>query len=163
MADPLSLCASIVAVTGADLILSEGLYVFAKTVGEAESSITSTARDIELMTLILDQLKDVLKTDARMCKPDAMKPAANAISDCGDISSAMNASLVSYRTNDQQEFTIGKSARLKSFFKERKMNYLRTNLERLKSTLELLAGVLNLASSIEATKYAQVSCCKGCY
>lgn len=146
MTDPLSLCASILAVVGAGLSLSKGLYNFAKRVKDADSSITDVARDVELTTSVLKALQSILQEEdqSKICSEDALKTAKKAIKDCRKVFMRMNDVL------DLSETSLSKTAKVKWFFKEREMQYLSSNLDRLKSTLELLLGVLNLGLAVES-------------
>ena len=142
MAEVLAFVASIVAVVDAGLKLSTALYTFADSVYHAKKVLRNIAHDIALTSAVLDELGKLLKKDsnARLCSNGAFTTAEKAIKECENVYAEIN--VVACKSMKS------KTERLKWPFREARMESLRSNLERLKTTLLLLLNVLSYAREL---------------
>ena len=103
MADPISVCASIVGIAGFGFNVSKGLYFYAESISRAGSDITDTARDIRLTSSVLEELGAVMQREARgkVCSDRAINTADKAVSDCNKVFKEVNDTLDGYRRNKE--------------------------------------------------------------
>ena len=167
----LGLIASVIGVAGAGIKLSITLYTFSETVATAAGSIKAIAKDVSLTSAVLEELGSNLKHDeqARLYSANALKTAQTVIVDCEavfkQIDGALSKSMERIGRLATSEKGKGKSGkvvlsameRLKWPFLQPKMQELRANLERLKSTLVLMLNVLTYARQVQ-TEYVMFGC-----
>jgi hypothetical protein len=167
----IGLIASVIGVAGAGLKLSITLYTFSETVATAADSIKAIAKDVSLTSAVLEELGSNLKHDeqARLYSGTALKTAQTVVVDCeavfkqidGALSKSMER-ISGLSGNGRRKGKSGKVVlsameKLKWPFLQPKMQELRANLERLKSTLVLMLNVLTYARRVQ-TEYATPNC-----
>jgi hypothetical protein len=167
----IGLIASVIGVAGAGLKLSITLYTFSETVATAADSIKAIAKDVSLTSAVLEELGSNLKHDeqARLYSGTALKTAQTVVVDCeavfkqidGALSKSMER-ISGLSGNGRRKGKGGKVVlsameKLKWPFLQPKMQELRANLERLKSTLVLMLNVLTYARKVQ-TEYATSDC-----
>jgi hypothetical protein len=159
----IGLIASVIGVAGAGLKLSITLYTFSETVATAADSIKAIAKDVSLTSAVLEELGSNLKHDeqARLYSGAALKTAQTVVVDCeavfkqidGALSKSMER-ISGLSSNGKRKGKGGKVVlsameKLKWPFLQPKMQELRANLERLKSTLVLMLNVLTYARKVQ--------------
>jgi hypothetical protein len=167
----IGLIASVIGVAGAGLKLSITLYTFSETVATAADSIKAIAKDVSLTSAVLEELGSNLKHDeqTRLYSSTALKTAQTVVVDCeavfkqidGALSKSMER-ISGLSGNGRRKGKGGKVVlsameKLKWPFLQPKMQELRANLERLKSTLVLMLNVLTYARKVQ-TEYATSGC-----
>ncbi|MCJ1301352.1 hypothetical protein MMC08_004151 [Hypocenomyce scalaris] len=144
------LIASVIGIAGTGAKLSVTLYTLAETVNSADKSIKDVARDVSITSSVLGQLAAILEQDkqAKISKDDALKTTDDAVRGCSEVFSEIDAMLKKSVSNTNAGKTKAVLEKLKWAFIQPKMELLRSNLERLKSSLLLLLSVLAYARDI---------------
>ena len=160
----LGLIGSIVGVAGAGLKLSITLYTFSETVATASWEIKHIARDVSLTSAVLEELGSNLKQDeqAMLYSISAVKTASDVVAECEIVFTEIDAILAKTMEATMRRWpkkggrlTLSALDRLKWPFLQPKMELLRGNLERLKSTLVLMLNVLTYARDLR-TEYVRL-------
>ncbi|KAF2013733.1 hypothetical protein BU24DRAFT_327054, partial [Aaosphaeria arxii CBS 175.79] len=141
MAEVIGLAASIIQIGATGLKLSETLYQYAETVASADKRVGDIALEVNLTSSLIKELGTIFneKRNVSLLSQDAVKTANTTIKACENVFVKMSAEVNKTNKNKLGKFTLP--------FREPKINLLRTHLDMLKNTLQLLLGVLNLAHS----------------
>ena len=147
----IGLIASVVQIASTGLKLSITLYSFAETVSSADKSITHIAKDVSLTSAVLSELGSNLEQDKQsgVASENAITTAEEVVRECSEVFKDIEVTLEKgMKRANGGKFGIGKLAleRLRWPFLQPKMELLRSNLERLKSTLILMLHVLAYAA-----------------
>lgn len=151
--EPLSVAASVLEVAGAGLKLATTLYTFAETVFHADKELKNVARDLSLTSSVIKELGTVLEQDqaSRICSQNAIQTAKDTIQGCQDVSREIDAAMQrSLRSENKSKPSVPFLRRLIWPLKERRMELIRSNLEKLKSTLMLMLQVLQYAKMLNS-------------
>lgn len=151
---------TVVGIASAGIKLSITLYSFSETVSTAHVEIKNIARDVSLTSAVLEELGASLKQDdqARLYSGSALRTANEVVKECegvfNDINSIMGKAMdsASKRGTKKGKLALSAIEKLKWPFLQPKMEMLRGNLERLKSTLVLMLNVLSYARDLR-TEY----------
>ncbi|ETI28831.1 hypothetical protein G647_01283 [Cladophialophora carrionii CBS 160.54] len=155
------LVATIIGIAGAGVKLSITLYTFAETVATASSEIKNVARDVSLTSSVLEQLGAHLEQDedAKLYSGSAVETVKDVMTECEVVFQEIEGVLAKATDSVAKRWPRkgGKVAlsamdRLKWPFLQPKMALLRSNLERLKSTLMLVLNVLIYARDSRVEK-----------
>ncbi|KAF2196610.1 hypothetical protein GQ43DRAFT_250154 [Delitschia confertaspora ATCC 74209] len=142
----IGLIASVIQVAGAGLKLSQTLYQYADSVASADRRIKDIAKEVQLTSFVIDELGHIFKQDqsSAVLSRNAIKTADETVKECSNVFLEMDAALKK----------SGKRGMSKILwpFREPKMELLRKNIERLKSTLMLLMHVLTHAHQVASQK-----------
>jgi hypothetical protein len=136
------LVASIIEVSGFGLRLSNCLHDYGSAVVGAEKRLSGLDKDISFTSGILSELGTLLN-DARvqtLVSEQSIRLARDAVAECDGIFQAMEGVIANIRKNGLGKFKI--------YFRETKIELLRSNLGRMKGNLTLLMGVINHATQI---------------
>lgn len=152
----LGIIASVVQIADLGVRLSLRLYTFGETVASADKSIISIAKDVSLASSVLRELGKTLEKDQepRLCSENAFQTADAIVKECLEVFRSMDKALAKsmsrLESQDGARRTITGAAldRLKWPFVQPKMELLRSNLERLKSTLLLMINVIIYARQV---------------
>jgi len=152
------LIGTIIGIAGAGIKLSITLYTFSETVSTAHAEIKNVARDVSLTSAVLEELGASLRQDdhAKLYSDSALRTAKDVVKECevvfSDINVVMGKAMDSSSKRGLKKGKLALSAleRLKWPFLQPKMEMLRSNLERLKSTLVLMLNVLTYARDLRA-------------
>lgn len=161
----IGLVASVVQIADTGIKLSITLYTFAETVLTADKSIREIASDVSLTCSVLEELGQNLKKDqkSRLCSENAVRTAEVIVKECAAIFNQINGTLEttlekikpragSEKGNGRNGAHGGRklavAERLKWPFLQPKMQLLRSNLDRLKSTLVLMLNVITYARKV---------------
>ncbi|OAP62305.1 hypothetical protein AYL99_04508 [Fonsecaea erecta] len=161
----LGLIGTIIGIAGAGVKLSITLYSFSETVTAAPAEIKNIARDVSLTAAVLEELGANLKQDdqARLYSGTAVQTAQEVVTEREGVFREIDAmvaraveSAASKKGLVKKGGKLALSAleRLRWPFLQPKMEILRGNLERLKSTLVLMLNVLTYARDLRAEKKA---------
>ena len=151
MADPLSITASILGVAGAGTKLATTLYTYAETAFHADKSLKNIAQDVSLTSAVINELAQVLKHEdgPRICSESAVQTAQSTIDGCRDVFEEINAAFKrSLRASPSTKTRISTLGRLMWPLKEQRLELIRSNLDKLKSTLTLMLQVLQYARTL---------------
>jgi hypothetical protein len=146
MAEALGVVASIVQVAGAGLQLSKTLYLYADGVATADRRLRDIAKEIKLTSCVVEELGNVFKNDetAALISNNALKTANETIRECSAVFAEIEITLKKSKKN-----TFG---RLMLPFRDAKIELLRSHIDKLKSTLQLLMQVLTHAYHVASQK-----------
>jgi hypothetical protein len=147
----IGLIASVVQVAGAGLKLSQTLYQYADSVSSADRRIKDIAKEVQLTSFVIRELGDVFESDqsSAVLSKNAIKTAGETINECSTVFTELDLALNKTRRNT----TFGK---FKFPFREPKIELLRSHIDKLKSTLQLLMQVLTHAHQL-ASQYVSQS------
>lgn len=144
----IGIIASVIQVAGAGLKLSETLYQYTDSVSGAESRVKNIAKDVQLTSSVIEELGYVFKQDqsSTLLSKSAIKTADETIRECSTVFSELDAALKKTKKNALGRFIFP--------FRETKIELLRSHIDKLKSTLQLLMQVLTHAHMI-ASQYVK--------
>ncbi|KAI9870791.1 MAG: hypothetical protein M1830_003806 [Pleopsidium flavum] len=163
----IGLVASVVQIADTGIKLSITLYTVAETVLKADKSIKEIASDVSLTSSVLEELGQNLKKDqkSRLCSENAVKTAEGIVKECAAIFEEINRTLETTLNKIKppvgadkgkgrngapggKKMAVAALERLKWPFLQPKMQLLRSNLDRLKSTLVLMLNVITYARKV---------------
>ncbi len=137
MADLISLISSIVQVASFGLSLSRTLHDYGAAVVGAEKRLKGLDKDIELTSRVISELGARLG-DSRvqaLVSEDTIRLTQDAVAECEAIFQAMEDAIAKIRST-------GSMAKWTMYFRDSKIELLRSNLDRMKGNLNLLMGVI---------------------
>ncbi|KAL6719648.1 hypothetical protein ACLMJK_001569 [Lecanora helva] len=149
----LGIAASIIQVADIGVRLSLKLYTFGEIVSVADESVNSISKEVSLTSSVLTQLGILLKEEQRLrvCSDHALQTADGIVKECLGVFHQMEQTLVKkvphLRSIDGEKAKRATILlnRLKWPYLQPRLELMRTNLERLKSTLNLMFNVIDLA------------------
>ncbi len=152
--------ASILQIADTGLRLSLKLYTFGEIVSIADRSVISISKDVSLTSSVLKELGQILIQDekSRICSENAVQTADDIVKECLGVFEEMERVLVKklphLGTHDGEKAKRATVLleRLRWPYLQPKLELMRSNLERLKSTLNLMLNVISLARQ-QADRY----------
>lgn len=147
----LGIAASVLQIADLGGRLSVKLFTFSRKIKNAHKSIDSISQDIAATGAILHQLGSELKKDEqlRLCSPEAVSTAKELVQECNRIFVELNTALDGGKSQTQGgRLILGWKDRLKFSFLEPQIDLLRSNLERLKSSLAVMLNVMIFAEQL---------------
>ena len=138
----IGLIASVIQVAGAGLKLSQTLYQYADSVSSADRRIKDIAKEVELTSFVIDELGDIFKHDqtSALLSKNALRTADETVKECSSVFLELDAALQKTKKNALGRFILP--------FRESKIELLRSHIDKLKSTLQLLMQVLTHAHQV---------------
>jgi hypothetical protein len=146
MAESLGLVASVIQVAGPGVQLSKTLYEYVNGILTADRRIKDIAAEIKMTSVVIEELGDMFKQEemAPLVSKKAVKTANETITECSALFAQIDATL-----KKSKKKTFG---RLTMPFRDAKLELLRSHVDKLKSTLQLLMQVLKLAHQVASKK-----------
>jgi hypothetical protein len=147
----LGIAASVVQIADLGGKLSVKLFTFSRKIKNADKSIDRVSQDIAATGAILQQLGSELQKDEqlRLCSQEAVSTARNLVDECNKIFVDLNSALDGGKSQTQgSRLVLGWKDRLKFPFLEPQIELLRSNLERLKSSLVVMLNVMIFAEQL---------------
>lgn len=151
----LGIVASILQIADVGIRLSLNLYTFGETVASADRSIISVSKDVSLTSTVLKELGDTLVKDeaSRICSGNAIVTANGIVQECLEVFKEIDAVLLKtlpglMQGGERKARIAHVMERMKWPFVKGKIEFLRSNLERLKSTLVLMLNVISYARHV---------------
>ncbi len=137
MADVISLISSIVQVASFGLSLSRTLHDYVAAVVGAEKRLKGIDKDIELTSRVISELGSRLGDSwvQALVSEDTIRLTQDAVAECEAIFQAMEDAVAKIRST-------GSMAKWTMYFRDSKIELLRSNLDRMKGNLNLLMGVI---------------------
>ena len=151
----LGIAASVLQIAELGASLSVKLFTFSRKIKNADKSINSISRDIAATGAILRQLGNELDKDQnlRLCSQEAVSTANALVEECNIIFEELNVALDGGKSQTTgHKLILGWKDRIRFPFLEPQVELLRSNLERLKSSLVVMLNVLIFAEQLR--KYA---------
>ena len=142
--------ASIIQIADIGFRLSVKLFAFAETVASADEAIFFTSKDVSLTSSVLKEVGEVLRKDQtfRTYSPEAIKTATAITTEFSEVFQEMEKVLVenvpNISSNSGDRLSRGTMAleRFKWSYWQPKLQLLRSNLDRLRSTLLVMLNVI---------------------
>ena len=143
------IAASVIQIAELGARLSVKLFVFSRKIKSADKSIDSISQDIAATGAVLQQLGSELSKDenAELCSNEALATTRNLVDSCMSVFKDLESSLDG-RFPSSNSVVAGWKRRLKFPFLEAQIEVLRSNLERLKSSLLVMLNVLIFAAQV---------------
>ena len=142
MAEVLALVASIIEVSAFGIKLSKTLHDCGSAVVTAEKRLAGLDRDIGFTSRILSELGTLLGDDRiqALVSEESISLARDAVAECDGIFQAMEGITANIRKNGLGKFKL--------YFRDTKIELLRSNLDRMKGNMSLLMVTINTATQI---------------
>ena len=150
----IGIVASIISIADTGFRLSLKLYTFGELVSTADKSVISISKDVSFTSSVVKELGHILDRDrrSRICSENALQTADGLVKECMAVFEEMERILVKKLPSLGADNRMGKARRatvllekLRWPYLQPKLEFMRTNLERLKSTLNLMINVITLA------------------
>ncbi len=169
----LGIIASVVSIAGTGLRLSIKLYTFGEIVSTADKSVISISKDVSLTSSVLKELGSLLENDAEshIFSKNAVQTADTVVKECLEVFQEMESILVKKLPSLSGQDGIrggggGKKSkatvlleRMKWGYLQPKLQLLRSNLDRLKSTLLLMLNVITYARQVAGKSVSRNPIC----
>ena len=136
--DGLSVAAHVAAVAALGLQSSQTLYALITTVHGARREIASVADNVSLLAAVLKELEVVLRQDSRLYRRQLVKAVLEVLNCCEGVFKGMKGH-VDVSSSDQLPKKIA------CYFNQERVKALQAELGALKSTLNVLSHVVQLA------------------
>jgi hypothetical protein len=148
----IGLVASIIGIAGAATELSMGLYKYADKMRHSRPEATILANEVSLLGWSLDELASSFKKASRISKR-ASRTARELIISCQILIDEVNDSLK--QSSLEKRGGAAFWASVKWPFKRERLDYLRSHLESLKTTLLVLLGSIKLKNANDVRRLRQ--------
>jgi hypothetical protein len=154
MAELLGAASGILGVAEVGFSLASTLYKYASSVKSAEKELKAIAKDVELTSKVLKQTHEQIQKDqdAKLCTNEAIDLTSDVLQGCRDAFQEVDDELNrSIKVDGGGQSTVSMTSRFKFPLKSNKMELLRANLDKLKTTLLLMLSVLAYGRKISST------------
>ncbi|GIZ49288.1 hypothetical protein CKM354_001232000 [Cercospora kikuchii] len=151
MAEMIGTAASVIQVAEAGFSLATTLYNYDKSVKSAEKDVKKVARDVKLTAKVLQRTHEQLTGDGngKVCTPEAIHDLVDVLEGCKETFQEVDVALTkSMKTGVNGTITISKTEKMKWPLRSSKLDLLRANLEKLKTTLLLMLSVLAYGAKV---------------
>lgn len=151
----LGIIASIIQIADVGLRLCLRLYTFGETVASADRSISAISNDVSLTSSVLKELGRTMGGEkGRIYSDNAVKTAETVVKECSKVFQEMESLLLNKVPQLHSAPTNRKSSaailleRLHWPAIKGKIEFMRSNLDRMKSTLTLMLNVIIYAQQV---------------
>ena len=146
----LSVVASIIQIADAGLRLGLRLYTFGETAANANKAIIAISKDVSLTSSVVQELGEHLRKEheAPICSENAIQTADRIVQECLRVFNELNEVLEKSTTRtgvggkEKAKWIPTVQERLKWPFLKPKMDFLTSNLDKLRTTLLLMLNVI---------------------
>ena len=166
----LGIIAAVVQIADVGLRLSIKLYTFGEIVASADRSVISISKDVSLTSGVLKELGQILEKDrkSQTFSENAVQTADEVVKECLEVFQEMDSILVKKlptlgagrkgkKREERPKRAMIMLEKLKWGYLQPKLQLLRSNLDRLKSTLLLMLNVITYAKQV-SEKYVSIAC-----
>lgn len=160
MAEAFATAASVLQVAEVGFSLATTLYKYATSVKGAEKEIKKIAREVKLTSKVLERTYEQLKADrqAQLCTEDALSDLEDALEGCKEAFQEVEGSLnKSLKPDSEGKLYTSTFDKFKWPLRSNKLEVLRANLEKLKTTLLLMLTVLAYGNRLSQNKAMHAS------
>ncbi len=152
----LGVIASVIQIADTGLRLSIKLYTFGEVVASADKSVISISKDVSLTSSVLKELGAILHKDesSKFLTNTAVKTADDVVKECLEVFQEMENIIVKKLPNlrapglEKASKATILLERLRWPYLQPKLQYLQSNLDRLKSTILLMLNVITYARQV---------------
>lgn len=141
--DGISAARSIAGIAAAGIQLSKFLYDLYSTVKTSSQEIQDVANNVSLLAMVLEELDEVLYQDQVHFRPQLQESAQTIAARCATIFEEIRKQTGNSPSPKGRKF----SEKAAWYFKREQVKPLRVSLESLKSTLNILLHVIQLAKT----------------
>ena len=134
---------AVAGVATAGVQLSKSLYDLYSTVRTSRHEIQDVANNVSLLAMVLEELDEVLYDDEKEYRPQLREAAHSIALRCASIFKDIRKHTGTERELKGQKFY----EKVAWYFKRERVKPLRISLESLKSTLNILLHVIQLAKN----------------
>lgn len=147
--------ASIVQIADLGARISVKLCSFYRTVKDANQYMQSLSSDVSLTCSVLNELGNTLKQDekAKLYSPEAFKTAQEVLSECKSVFEGIDKAMEEEKQESAKNAFLRRARKLTVAFMGPNLDVLKSNLERLKSTMMLMLHVIMYAGQIRQLVY----------
>ena len=145
--DPISVAASVAGIAATSVKLSETIYELISTFYEAEREMSSIANDLSLLAMVLRELEGILQRDSRVYRRRMVKVVNEILENCESIFQSISRFVSESPQNRRSSKQFQRKIRW--YFQRHRVRPLQAGLESMKSTLNVLLHVVNLARVTE--------------
>lgn len=146
----LGIVASIVQIADTGLRLSLRLYTFGETVAGVDKAVVSISKELSLTLSVLQELGSHLKKDhdSPICSENVIQTAEQIVQECLQVFTELDELMDKSMTKmgiegfKKAKWTSNLTERFKWPFLQPKIDFLRSNLDRLRATLLLMLNVI---------------------
>ncbi|KAL8818282.1 MAG: hypothetical protein Q9191_007975 [Dirinaria sp. TL-2023a] len=141
----LGIVTSIIQIADTGLRLSLRLYTYGETVAGADKAATTISKDVSLTSSVLQELGSQLRKDQEspICSENAIQTAEQIVQECLQVFTELDKVLERSITKmGAGKWTSTVKEKFKWPFLQPRIELLRSNLDRLKSTLLLMLNVI---------------------
>ena len=146
--DPISVAASVAGIAATSLQLSETIYELISTFYEAEKEMSSIANGLSLLAVVLRELEGILQQDPRMYRRRMVRVVKEILENCENIFQSISGFVTENPQNPWSSKQFQR--RIWWYFQLHRVRPLQAGLESMKSTINVLLHVVNLARVTEA-------------
>ncbi|KAK5527287.1 hypothetical protein LTR07_001059 [Exophiala xenobiotica] len=153
----LGIAASLIQIAELGCRLSVKLCVFSRKIKSADKTIDSISQEISATGAVLQQLGSELSKDenAELCSNEALATTRKLVDNCMSVFTELESSLDGCSPGSNSLVSAWKQ-RVKFPFLEAQIEVLRSNLERLKSSLLVMLTVLVFAALVRSHRGIEV-------
>ena len=146
--DPMSVAASVAGIAVTSVQLSETIYELISTFYDAEKEMSSIANDLSLLAMVLRELEGILQRDSRVYRLRMVRVVKEILENCENIFQSISI----FVTESPQNMRSSKQfqRKIRWYFQRHRVRPLQAGLESMKSTLNVLLHVVNMARVTEA-------------
>ena len=150
MADSFSIASEALAVATAGIKLADTLNSYIDSVRKAQKHLKPIADHVRLTSGVLANVGSLMKNEEikRLCTAELLTSTNDTLRGCRrafrDLEKFVSKLM---KAEENGKFSMSASTKLTFSFKQKELDVLQAHLERFKSSLDLVLGVLNLASS----------------
>lgn len=150
----IGIVASIVQIADLGARISVQLCSVYRTVKDANDSMRSLSSDVSLTCSVLHELASALKQDSetQLCSPTAFETTTEILKECKAVFEKINDEIKRDQATEKNPILRG-AQKLTLAFQGPDLDLLKSNLERLKSTMLLMLNVTMYAGQIR--KYVE--------
>lgn len=141
--DGISAAGSVAGIAAAGIQLSKFLYDLYSTIKTSSQEIQDVANNVSLLAMVLEELDEVLYQDQVHFRPQLQEAAQTIAVRCADIFEEIRKQTGINPSQKGRKF----SEKAAWYFKRERVKPLRVSLESLKSTLNILLHVIQLAKT----------------
>ena len=155
--DPISAAASVASLATMGVQISQTIYGLISTFYEAEKEMSHIASDLEPLAMTLNELAMVLRRDHQVYRKSMLGVVDKLQKNCQGLFQGIS----NYIPSNSQDMRSSKQfqKRIKWYFQRHRVRPLQARLESMKSTLQVVLHVVQLARVTEGSVYYMYVLC----
>ncbi|KAJ6157723.1 hypothetical protein N7470_005315 [Penicillium chermesinum] len=148
--EAIGIVASILQIADLGAKVSVKLCSFYRTVKDANQSMQSLSSDVSLTCSILQELGKALEQDeqTKLCSPRAFDTAQDVLAECKTVFEGIDSAMEKQSQENARNAFLRRARKIGVAFMGPNLDLLKSNLERLKSTILLMLHVIMYARQL---------------